>query len=103
MERYKVVITQTAKADLRVAARYITVDLASPAAQKLVRETRAEIQKLAAMPFRHEIVSDAYAAKLGVRRICIGNYVVLYVVSEETRTVAVVRFGLMRRSWEGLL
>ena len=104
MKRYKIVITQTAKADLRDAARYITVELTSPdAAKKLVQDIKVEIKKLSAMPFRHEIASDPYLAHLGIRKIYVSNYVVLYIVSEDTQTVAVARIGYMRRNWKELL
>lgn len=104
MKRYKIVITETAKSDLKQAARYITVELSNAnAARKLVRDVKAEIKKLASTPSRHELAADPYLAHLGIRKIYVGNYVILYIVSDETKTVAVVRFGLIRRNWKELL
>lgn len=104
MKRYKIIVTKTAKADLREAARYITAELISPdASKKLMQDIKEEIKKLATRPFRHALAGDPYLARLGIRKRYSGNYVVLYIVSEETQTAAIARIGYVRRNWKDLL
>ncbi len=104
MKKYRVLMTEPAANDLQEVVRYIAGELREPTtAQKLVGKIRDAIMSLAEMPSRHPLVADEVLAAKGIRKLPVENYIVFYVVSEEDKTVTVVRILYGRRNWEHLL
>ncbi len=103
-KRYKVLMTEPATGDLLATARYIAKELKEPAAAKnLVEKIREAVMSLSEMPIRHALVTEERLAFLGIRKLPVDNYIVLYVVSETDTVVTVVRILYSRRDWEQLL
>ena len=66
-ETYRVLITPTAKAQLRDMAEYIAIDLDSPNATSRLRDyLQAQIRSLETMPERAPLAEDASARELGI-------------------------------------
>ena len=66
MEHYSIHLTQSAQADIRDIAGYISLELRVPlTAKKLLRRFREAISSLETMPERYALVSDGYLATRG--------------------------------------
>ena len=104
MERYKVVVTDAAKADIRAAARYIAVELRQPdTAEKLLDRFDAEIASLETMPQSHGLVHDDDLAGRGIRMTMAGNYMLFFLADRSESTVTILRVLHGRRDWIGIL
>ena len=104
MERYKVGLTDSAKTDIRVAARYIAVNLREPdTAERLLDRFDEALAELETMPMSHACVHDAFLASRGVRMTQAGNYLLFYLAISETLTVKVLRVLYGRRDWFSIL
>ncbi len=102
--KYKVVITEPAEEDLRNAILYIANDLKNIiAAKNLLNEVENTINSLSEMPKRFHIVDDELLALQKIRMAQVKNYLVFYVVREETKSVTVLRILYARRDWMGIL
>jgi toxin ParE1/3/4 len=55
------------------------------------------------MPLRNALVADERLSYKEIRKIIVDNYIVLYVVSEESKTVTIIRILYSRRHWLNLL
>jgi toxin ParE1/3/4 len=101
---YKVVVTEPAQQDLKEAVSYISNELKNKqAAYKLVDMVEEAVVSLQSMPERYAIVDDEILAMEGFRFITIKNYLLFYVVRNETKTVVIQRFLYARRDWLNLL
>ena len=104
MERYKVDVTDEAKADIRAAARYIAVELRQPdTAESLLDSFDEEITSLEKMPERYGTVHDEYLASLGIRMTMVKNYLLFYLVDRTALTVTIIRMLHGRRDWISIL
>ncbi|MDI3478740.1 MAG: toxin ParE1/3/4 [Thermoanaerobacterium sp.] len=104
MNRYKVEITEPAEKDLYEIWRYIAKELLEPdIARKVVNKIGEAILKLEEMPLRNALVADERLAFQGIRKMTIDNYLVFYIVAEESKTVTIVRILYGRRDWINLL
>ena len=104
MERYKVDVTDEAKADIRAASRYIAVELRQPdTAESLLDSFDEEITSLEIMPERYGTVHDGYLASLGIRMTMVKNYVLFYLVDRTALTVTIIRMLHGRRDWISIL
>ena len=104
MERYKVGVTDEARADIRAAARYIAVELRQPdTAENLLDSFDEEIISLEMMPERYGYVHDEYLASLGIRMTMVKNYLMFYLVDRTALTVTIIRALHGRRDWISIL
>lgn len=104
MERYRVELTDTAKADIRAAARYVAVDLREPdAAERLLDRIDEALAELETIPLSHACVHDAFLASRGIRMTQTGIYLLFFFVNAETLTVKALRVLYGRRNWIGIL
>ena len=91
-KRFHVVYSPEALDDLRSIYSYIAVQLkARDTAKKLVDRIRAEIRSLNEMPERYALVDWEPWSSKGIHRLPIGNYVVFYLVEQESQRVGIVR------------
>ena len=82
---YKIVYLPIAKRDLKEIVAYISNELHSPkAALSLVNTLNKSISKLAEFPFLYREYEPIKPLLEGYRILTVKNYVVLYVVLEET-------------------
>jgi plasmid stabilization system protein ParE len=104
MERYKVLITDEAKADIRAAARYIALELREPeTAGKLLDRFDEEITSLETMPLSHGLVHDERLAEQGIRMTTVGKYLLFFQADRDAFTVTILRVLHGRRDWIGIL
>ena len=97
-------MTKNATNDLIEITKYISNELLAPyTAKKLLKNIRVAVTNLAQMPTRHALVNDKKLALQGIRKLLVDNYIVFYIVSEESNTVKVVRILYSRRNWADLL
>jgi len=97
-------ITESAENDLLNAARYIAIELKNRmAANRLLDDIDGAINSLKEMPERHALVVDDVLAGLGIRFFPVRNYLIFYVIREETKTVVIERFLYGRRDWVTIL
>jgi plasmid stabilization system protein ParE len=101
---YGIHITRAAERDLNSAVDYIEFVLLNPqAADALLDEAEMKIGKLSTFPARFSLVDDPVLKAWGIRFTLMKNYIAFYVVSEENRTVYVVRFLYGKRDWITIL
>lgn len=90
MEKYAVVITPEAEADMENLWGYITYELEAPdRAFKIVDDLYVEIAKLDTMPKRFRVIPREPWKSRGVRFMFVDNYRVHYLVDEEKKGVTV--------------
>ncbi len=101
---YRVHITLKAKLDMVRAADHIEFTLLnSLAADALLDKAEAEINSLSTFPERRPVVDDPVLSSWGVRFIIINNYLAFYVISEQEKTVYIIRFLYGKRNWASIL
>ena len=104
MDKYNVNITGTAFEDLKSIALYIKDELKEPVvARKLIAKIKEGIFSLDVSPCRHGLVRDKVLAKQGYRLLYVENYIVFYIVIEESKRVGVLRVLYARRNWVNIL
>ena len=85
---YKVAPSGRARKDILDITEYITSELDSPeAARKLLTALNKEMDSLNTMPKRFALVTDERLAAKGIRSIPVKNYIIFYVVDEQSKTV----------------
>ena len=102
--KYSIFVTGKAKQDLIEAADYIEYTLLNPkAADDLIDRFEKEINNLAFMPEKHQLVNDPVLAAWGIRMIALNNYIVFYTVDKESKSISVIRFLYSKRNWISVL
>ena len=102
--KYDIHITRAAERDLNSAADYIEFVLLNPqAADDLLDEAENKIGDLSAFPEEFALGDDPVLKTWGIRFALVKNYIAFYVVSEENRTVYIVRFLYGKRDWITIL
>jgi plasmid stabilization system protein ParE len=101
---YNIHISRAAERDLNNAADYIEFVLLNPqATNDLLDEAENKIGELSTFPEKFALVDDPVLKAWGIRFTLMKNYIAFYVVSEENRTVYVVRFLYGKRDWITIL
>lgn len=98
MERYSIIITPDAAADLTQLKSYIAYTLQEPeTALKYIRGIRKEIEKLDTFPAAVAPVTDEPWHSKGVRRTIFKNFYIYYWINETEKTVYVLNVIYARR------
>ena len=101
---YDINITKPAELDISAAVSYIANDLQNPiAANNLLDEIELAITSLENMPNRQTLVKNENLASLGFRILQVKNYLIFYIIREETKSVTIERFLHCRRDWNSIL
>ena len=101
---YKIIETELAQQDLNDIVDYIICSLENPsAAATLLDEVEACYNTLERHPMVFEACHDPHLKALNYRKAIIRNYIMIYKVSEPTRTVSVMRFFHGRQDYEKLI
>ena len=104
MSTYSVHISELAEGDLKEIGSYIAKELLEPTiALKLVDKIGDAALSLEEMPQRNALVADERLSTSGIRKQLVDNYIIFYVISEEKKTVMVIRILYGRRDWLALL
>ncbi len=92
MIRYQVEIGAQAQADILDIMRYIGETLQEPrTAGNLYQCLKEEIRSLDQMPERYPYETDDRLRELGIRKLLVKNYKILYLVNTESHRVQVAR------------
>ena len=100
MEKYKLKIFTSAEQDLQDITDYLN-ELSQQAASKLYDEIVDGIGSLQQMPMRCPLVKNTVLRAKAYRMLVVENYVVFYVVSDDTVQIRRILYG--RRKYEFLL
>ena len=104
MRRYRIIVTEYAKRDLKDAVRYIAHELKNPAAAaRLADEFEKRVLELEEMPERYQVLQDQVLASSSVRAFSVSNYRVFYTVHHKAECVTVLRFLYGKRNWSKVL
>jgi len=95
---YSVEFSEQGSRDLDVIIGYISEDLLSPqAAQKFFNTVNEKLIILQNSPYLYPLYHDDKLAKEGFHFITLGNYLMFYLVDDETSVVSIVRIIYGRR------
>ena len=101
---YTIHITATAERDIMRAADHIEFNLKNPtAADHLLDVATKQINSLADMPQKFQLVDDPVLASWGIRYIIVNNYLAFYTIDEEKQLVIIVRFLYQKSNWNAIL
>ena len=101
MSDYSVHYSDEAHDDLRNIFMHIAFELGSrDNAEGQVNRIRAAVKKLNTFPKRNPLVPYEPWASLGMRRLNVDNYAVLYIVDEDNERVEVARIPFGARDLE---
>ena len=90
---YKLFVTELAHQDLDHIISYIAVKLSNPkAAGDFLDEVATCYSYLKSNPLMYTGCLDERLRKEGYRKAVIKNYVLVYKISEESKTVSIMRF-----------
>lgn len=104
MSMYDIQITEPAEKDLYEIGAYISKELLEPEiAKKVFSEIAKGVNSLEDMPLRNALVADDRLDYKGIRKIMVDNYIVFYIVTDESKTVTIIRILYSRRDWINLL
>ncbi len=104
MSTYSIQITEPAEQDLYEIGSYISKELLEPeTAKKVISKIAKGIYSLEDMPLRNPLVADESLAYKGIRKIMVDNYIVFYIVNEESKRVTIIRILYGKRDWLNLL
>ncbi len=97
---YHAIITEPAELDILEAVRHIAREFQNPvAANRLLDDVESAVVSLENMPLRHGFVCYDHLASLGFRYLPVHNYLIFYIVREDTKSVTIERFLHSRRDW----
>jgi plasmid stabilization system protein ParE len=101
---YKLVVSELAHRDLDSIVSYIACELANPdAAGDFLDEVSACYRNLKNNPMMYEKCRDNRLEAEGYRKALIKNYIAVYKINEETKTVCILRFFYGARDYIKLI
>ena len=101
---YKIIQTDSFYRDLDSAIAYIALALENRiAAASLLDAISESYDNLRAMPLMYEACQDHTLKKLGYRKAVIHNYILIYKVDEEAKTVYIMRLFHGSQNYEKLI
>ena len=104
MKQYAVNISMHAERDISGALDYIEFTIKNPTAgDELFYAVKEAIGSLECNPKRFPIVDEEILAALGIRVLCVKNYLAFYIVNDEKESITVVRFCHHRSNWKNIL
>ncbi|MBB6698769.1 type II toxin-antitoxin system RelE/ParE family toxin [Clostridium algidicarnis] len=103
MSMYDIQITEPAEKDLYEIGAYISKELLDPeTVKRVISEIAKGVNSLEDI-LRSVLVADDRLDYKGIRKIMVDNYIVFYIVTEESKTVTIIRILYSRRDWINLL
>lgn len=92
MKKYRIMITEPAAQDLDDIFSYIAFELLEPGTSlNQIGRIEDQIRKLSELPLRHPFCPHEPWKSVGVRQLPVDNYIIYYVVHEESATVSITR------------
>lgn len=100
---YKIIRTDAFQRNLDAAIGYLVLSLENkPAAAALLEEIEKTYDGLERMSMVCEACRDPYLKERGYRKAVIRNYIMVYTVDEDTKTVSIMRLFHGRQDYAKL-
>jgi addiction module RelE/StbE family toxin len=97
---YKVIVLNSAKKDLGIILDYIKHQLENPLAAKTFLENVKKVkEQLTRTPLMYALIDDEKLRLSGYRKVVINNYIMIYKVDEEKKTINILRFFFGHRDY----
>ena len=101
---FELTFSEKINVDIISTLDYIKNVLEAPkAAEEHFEELKEKYEQLKENPYKRPLVSNKYLASKGIRIIKVKNYILVYKINEEDKTVLLYRFLYCRRDWINLL
>jgi addiction module RelE/StbE family toxin len=101
---FELVFSEKINIDIISTLNYIRNVLEAPkAAENHFEELKKKFEKLKENPYIRPLVQNKYLARKGIRIIKIKNYILIYKINEDNKTVLLYRFIYCRRDWINIL
>lgn len=101
---YKLEFLPLARQDMIDIVRYIGGELSNPAAaERLARKFIEEAERIPNQPYANPMFFPIKPLKHEYRKLLVQNFMMLYWVDEERKTVTVARVVYARRDYENTL
>lgn len=102
--KYSYRFTEKAEQDFDEILRYISVDLANPAAaQKLGRKMFEQIDMVRAFPESGAPVDNEFLADKTVRKLLVDSYIIYYKAHYDEKIISVIRIVYGKRNLDEIL
>lgn len=104
MKKYIIETSETAEQDLENIISYLRYDLAGDIiADKYKILFKQELKKLEDIAGSMPILDEELTGHKNIRKINVRNYIIFYIIDEESNKVSVVRIGHVFMDWEKYL
>ena len=104
MASNRYIITEKAETDIDEVIEYICVSLCNPqAANDLLNEIEKAIGNALDFPEMYQFLDNELTNKEDLRKVNIGNYVLLYSYDQSNAVITILRFVFGRRNLKNLL
>lgn len=101
---YKVIVTKDAHDDVDEALDYIANRLQNPiAAKNLLDKIEEAYNELEFNPYMYQECSNERLQGKGYRKVVVKNYIIIYCVNDNEKTVYVLRMFYGRRDYAKLI
>ena len=101
---YKIEYLQTAKDDMDTIVKYISDNLKNPtSAIKLVNDFIKEINNIVIFPYGNNEYLTYKKLKNKYRKAKVRNYLIFYIVNEQTKTIIIARVLYQKKNIKNIL
>lgn len=101
---YKLFVSKEAYKDIDDIVNYIAIELVNKvAAANFLDEVEESYRRLVNNPYIYSLCTDSRLSKDGYRKIVIKNYLILYRIQEQEKSVIVVRVIYGGRNYTELI
>lgn len=89
IKKYDIIVTETCQKEIKQIYDYISNNLyADKSAKRLMGKVEKSIKDLKHFPYIHSMIKSNYAnVKENYRRIIVNNYVILYLIDEDKKSI----------------
>lgn len=102
--KYSYRFTEKAQQDFDEIMRYISVDLANPAAaQNLGRKIFGQIDMVRAFPDSGVLIDNEFISDKTVRKLSVDNYIIYYKAHYDEKTISVICIAYGKRNLDKIL
>ncbi|KUO49550.1 MAG: plasmid stabilization protein [Desulfitibacter sp. BRH_c19] len=101
---YKLIVSKEAHKDIDNIVHYIAVELVNPtAATSFIEDVEKSYYAVVHNPRMYSLCKDVSLSRQGYRKIAIKNYLILYRIDDEAKTVFIVRIIYGGRNYAELI
>lgn len=101
---YSKIYSSASTNDIQQTIRYLKNSLKNPdATTRLYKAIESASESLKTFPYKHAIIDDTFLSLYKIRFVRINNYLLFFTITEETKTIYIIRFLYARRDWQHIL